>query len=132
LELEITEDALLENTQEIIGLLGELTALGITLAIDDFGTGYSSLSYLRQLPTGVIKIDQSFVRDMLINQSAHSLIETIVTMAHNLGHELVAEGIEDQAQCDRLAELGCEKGQGYLFGRAVPAEEFMRMHLTAV
>jgi diguanylate cyclase (GGDEF)-like protein/PAS domain S-box-containing protein len=132
LELEITEDALLENTQEIIGLLGELTAQGITLAIDDFGTGYSSLSYLRRLPTGVIKIDQSFVRDMLVNESAHSLIETIITMAHNLGHELVAEGIEDQAQCDRLAELGCEKGQGYLFGRAVPAEEFMRMHLTAV
>lgn len=132
LELEITEDALLENTQEIIALLGELKALGVTLAIDDFGTGYSSLSYLRKLPTGVIKIDQSFVRDMLTNDSAHSLIETIITMAHNLGHELVAEGIEDQAQRNRLAELGCEKGQGYFFGKAVPADEFVRMHLSVV
>lgn len=132
LELEITEDALLENTQEIIALLEMLTQLGVTLAIDDFGTGYSSLSYLRKLPTGVIKIDQSFIKDMLINDSAHSLIETIITMAHNLGHELVAEGIEEQAQHDRLSALGCEKGQGYLFGKAVPADEFMRQHLRAV
>jgi diguanylate cyclase (GGDEF)-like protein/PAS domain S-box-containing protein len=131
LELEITEDALLEHTQEVIALLGELTAMGITLAIDDFGTGYSSLSYLRKLPTGVIKIDQSFVRDMLVSDNAHSLIKTIIAMAHGLGHELVAEGVETDAQRAQLLELGCEVGQGYWFGKPVSAQEFALQWLKA-
>ena len=129
LELEITEDALLVNTQEMMALLRELTEIGVTLAIDDFGTGYSSLSYLRMLPAGVIKIDQSFVRDMFASDNARSLIETIVAMAHGLGHELVAEGIETDAQRARLLELGCEVGQGYWFGKPVSAQEFAQAHL---
>jgi two-component system CheB/CheR fusion protein len=131
LELEITEDSLLENTQEIIALLSDLAGMGITLAIDDFGTGYSSLSYLRKLPTGVIKIDQSFVRDMLVSDSASSLIETIIAMAHGLGHELVAEGVETDAQRARLLEMGCEIGQGYWFGKPVSAADFAQKWLNA-
>lgn len=131
LELEITEDALLEHTEELIERLGELRQLGITLAIDDFGTGYSSLSYLRKLPIAVIKIDQSFVREMLVNDSDRILVETIIAMAHKLGHKLVAEGVEEPAQRARLAELGCEVGQGYLFGRPVSAEQFRCLHLAS-
>jgi diguanylate cyclase (GGDEF)-like protein/PAS domain S-box-containing protein len=129
LELEITEDALLEHTQELIHRLRELKELGVTLAIDDFGTGYSSLSYLRKLPIAVIKIDQSFIRDMLVNDSDRILVDTIIAMAHKLGHKLVAEGVEEPAQRARLAELGCEVGQGYLFGKPVSAVQFAVIHL---
>ena len=132
LELEITEDTLLEHTQELIERLEELRQLGVTLAIDDFGTGYSSLSYLRKLPIAVIKIDQSFVRGMLVNDSDRILVETIIAMAHKLGHKLVAEGVEEPGQLVRLTELGCEVGQGYLFGRPVPAALFAADHLGVV
>ncbi len=124
LELEITEGALLEHTDEMIERLTSLKELGVSLAIDDFGTGYSSLSYLRKLPISVIKIDQSFIRDMLINDSDRILVETIISMAHNLGHELVAEGIEEPDQRHRLTALGCEVGQGYLLGRPMDANHF--------
>ena len=130
LELEITEDALLVHTQELIERLHELRQLGITLAIDDFGTGYSSLSYLRKLPIAVIKIDQSFVRGMMVNESDRILVETIVVMAHKLGHKLVAEGVEEIEQRDFLARLGCEVGQGYLFSRPVPADQFFDLPLS--
>jgi EAL domain-containing protein (putative c-di-GMP-specific phosphodiesterase class I) len=129
LEMEITEGALLEHTQEMIERLNELRALGISLSIDDFGTGFSSLSYLRKLPISTIKIDQSFVRDMLVNENDRVLVQTIVAMAHNLGHALVAEGIENLQQQIKLAELGCETGQGYLLGRPLPADEFRRVFL---
>jgi EAL domain-containing protein (putative c-di-GMP-specific phosphodiesterase class I) len=106
--------------------------MGVSLAIDDFGTGFSSLAYLRNLPISVIKIDRGFVREMLTNENDRVLVETIISMAHNLGRSLVAEGVETQAQCDRLAELGCEVGQGYLFGRPVPAAEFSQNYLVAI
>ena len=129
LEVEITEGALLEHTEEIIEKLKDLRSLGLSLAIDDFGTGFSSLAYLRNLPISVIKIDQGFVRGMLSNDNDRVLVETIVSMAHNLGLQLVAEGVETPEQRDRLAELGCEIGQGYFFGRPVPADEFARAYL---
>ena len=131
MEVEITEGALMENTAEILQRLGELQHLGVCLAIDDFGTGYSSLSYLRNLPISIIKIDRGFVSDMLTNDNDRVLVETIISMAHNLGRKLVAEGVEMQAQCDRLTELGCEVGQGYLFGRPVPPDEFAVQFLSA-
>ena len=124
LELEITEDALLQHTPEQLARLDELRSMGVSVSIDDFGTGYSSLAYLRQLPVSVIKIDQSFVSGMLTNENDAVLVQTIVDMAHNLGHTLVAEGIEQAAQREHLAALGVELGQGYLFGRAVSADEF--------
>jgi len=130
LEVEITEGALLEHTAEIIERLKDLRGLELSLAIDDFGTGFSSLAYLRNLPISVIKIDQGFVRGMLTNDNDRVLVETIISMAHNLGLKLVAEGVETAEQRDRLAELGCEVGQGYLFGRPVPADEFAQMYLA--
>ena len=99
-----------------------LRTMGVTVSIDDFGTGFSSLSYLRQLLVSVIKIDKSFVNGMLTNDNDAVLVHTIVDMAHNLGHTLVAEGIEELAQ--HLAGLGVELGQGFLFGPAVAADEF--------
>ena len=131
LEMEITEGALMENTQEIIESLEELKQLGIVLTIDDFGTGFSSLAYLRKLPISVIKIDRGFVDDMLTNENDRVLVETIISMAHNLGRTLVAEGVETQAQRVRLTELNCEVAQGYLFGRPVPPAEFAAKFLAA-
>ncbi len=124
LELEITEDALLEHTPAQLARLQALRDMGVSVAIDDFGTGYSSLSYLRLLPVSVIKIDQSFVASMLTDDNDAVLVRTIVDMAHDLGHSLVAEGIETPLQRERLASLGVETGQGYLFGYPVTAEEF--------
>ena len=131
LELEITEDALMQHTPEQLARLGELRAMGVSVSIDDFGTGYSSLAYLRQLPVSVIKIDMSFVSGMLTHDNDAVLVRTIVDMAHNLGHTLVAEGIEQEAQRGHLDALGTELGQGYLFGRAVSAEEFAARWLNS-
>ncbi len=130
LEVEITEGALMENTTEVIQRLKELQQMGLSLAIDDFGTGFSSLAYLRILPISVIKIDRGFVNEMLTSENDRVLVETIISMAHNLGRSLVAEGVETEAQRDRLAELGCEVGQGYFFGRPVPAVEFAGHYLS--
>ncbi|APW47905.1 sensor domain-containing protein [Rhodoferax antarcticus] len=124
LELEITEDALLEHTPEQLARLQALRDMGVSVAIDDFGTGYSSLSYLRLLPVSVIKIDRSFVASMLTDDNDAVLVRTIIDMAHDLGHSLVAEGIETLPQRERLAALGAEVGQGYLFGYPVSAQEF--------
>ena len=124
LELEITEDALLEHTPEQLARLQALRNMGVTVAIDDFGTGYSNLSYLRLLPVSVIKIDRSFVASMLTDDNDAVLVRTIIDMAHDLRLSLVAEGIETPLQRERLASLGAEVGQGYLFGYPVSAEEF--------
>lgn len=131
LEFEITEDALLNRDINHIDILPELRQMGITLAIDDFGTGYSSLSYLSQLPISVIKIDQSFVRNMLTNDNDAVLVHAIVELAHNLGHTLVAEGVEEIGQLQHLRELACEIGQGYWFGKPVSAHDFQARWLMA-
>jgi len=124
LELEITEDALLQQTPAQLACLDELRDMGVSLAIDDFGTGYSSLAYLRQLPISVIKIDQSFVGTMQVNNNDAVLVRAIIDLGHNLGHTLVAEGVEQIEQASHLHELGCELGQGYLFGKPVDAADF--------
>jgi EAL domain-containing protein (putative c-di-GMP-specific phosphodiesterase class I) len=104
--------------------------MGISLAIDDFGTGYSSLAYLRQLPISVIKIDQSFVGTMLLSHNDAVLVRTIIDLSHNLGRTLVAEGVELAEQSAHLRELGCELGQGYLFGKPVDAITFTQRWLN--
>jgi EAL domain-containing protein (putative c-di-GMP-specific phosphodiesterase class I) len=124
IELEITEDGLMEPSAQIVDNLQRLLTAGVSLAIDDFGTGYSSLAYLRHLPVSVIKIDQHFVQGMLLQNSDAVLVQTIVDMAHNLNHVVVAEGIESVEQLDRLREMGAARGQGYLFGHPAPANEF--------
>jgi EAL domain-containing protein (putative c-di-GMP-specific phosphodiesterase class I)/CHASE2 domain-containing sensor protein/GGDEF domain-containing protein len=116
LELELTESLFVDNDAAILAALGDLRKMGIGIALDDFGTGYSSLSYLSRLPIDKIKIDQSFIRP-LPDPHNEAIVESIVLMANRLGKSLVAEGVETREQSDYLAALGCQVGQGYLFGR---------------
>ncbi|WP_236715562.1 two-component system response regulator [Pseudomonas sp. BMS12] len=127
LELEITEGVLAHDIGEAAKLLAELKRLGVSIAIDDFGTGYSSLTYLKRLPIDVLKIDQGFVRDMLTDSSDAAIIEAIVRMGQALGLALVAEGVEQQAQADKLQELGCQTLQGYLYCRPMPFAELQQL-----
>lgn len=124
LELEITESTLLEAGTRTAQTLLALERLGIGLALDDFGTGYSSLSYLKRLPLTALKIDQSFVRDLVTDSDDRTLAATIVALGHSLGLQVVAEGVETEQQRSILFEQGCDLAQGYLFSRPLPAEEF--------
>jgi diguanylate cyclase (GGDEF)-like protein/PAS domain S-box-containing protein len=125
LELEITETTLMSNAPRTLAVLGELRDLGIRLSIDDFGTGYSSLSALQQLPVETLKIDQSFVRDAATDPEDATLVKTIIEMARSLGLEVVAEGIETEAQLAFLRARGCHYGQGLLFGAPIGADELL-------
>jgi diguanylate cyclase (GGDEF)-like protein len=120
LEIEITETAVVQRLQEAKVALQSLRNLGVRIALDDFGTGYSGLHHLRELHFDTIKIDRSFVSDMLQNPEDAKLVEAIVGLGHALGLQTTAEGIETEEVLDRLTELGCEVGQGFLFGRPEP------------
>jgi EAL domain-containing protein (putative c-di-GMP-specific phosphodiesterase class I) len=122
LKLELTESLLLEDTEDIIEKMTALKACGVGFSLDDFGTGYSSLAYLKRLPLDQLKIDQSFVRDLLTDPNDAAIASTIVTLAQSMGLNVIAEGVETEAQRQRLKELGCYAYQGYLFGRPAPAE----------
>ena len=123
LEIELTESSLVNSSDSSFAILGQLKELGLRIIIDDFGTGYSSLAYLRKIPLSCIKIDRSFVMEIGKDKNTETLIASIVSMAHSLGLEIVAEGIEEQFQADHLISLGCEYLQGYLFGKPVPYVE---------
>jgi diguanylate cyclase (GGDEF)-like protein/PAS domain S-box-containing protein len=123
--VEVTETALVEDTDTALSCLRDLRRLGVRVALDDFGTGYSSLSYLRRFPVDVVKIDRSFVAGVGRDPEDTALIDGIVSLGRALGLATVAEGIEDQLQADELHRLGCELGQGYLWSPPVPAEEFI-------
>ncbi len=123
LELEITESAFLES-ESALDLLRELGEYGVCLSLDDFGTGYSSLSYLKRLPFGKLKIDREFIRGIGRDPDGEALVRTIINLAANLGLEVIAEGVETQAQCEFLLREGCATAQGYLFAKALPAELF--------
>lgn len=124
LELEITESAIMDDPDGALAVLTSLNALGIALFIDDFGTGYSSLGYLQRLPVDAVKIDKSFVKDMLANTDSAAIVRATIALAHDLGIKVVAEGIEDQEMWDRLAELRCDVAQGYFIGKPMPADQF--------
>jgi diguanylate cyclase (GGDEF)-like protein/PAS domain S-box-containing protein len=124
LGLELTESALMANVDGAIDIMACLRADGYAIAIDDFGTGYSSLAYLKQLPADKLKIDRSFVCDMLSNRHDHTIVTTIIGMARNLGLEVIAEGVETAPQAEALRTLGCAEAQGYYFGRPEEAERF--------
>ena len=124
LKLELTESMLLDNVQEIIAKMTALKSRGVGFSLDDFGTGYSSLSYLKQLPFDQLKIDQSFVRDLLTDPNDEVIARTIVALASSLGLDVIAEGVETVQQRDALAAQGCGAYQGYLFGRPLPMTEF--------
>lgn len=119
LRLELTESMLMERTEEIIALLQQLRDRRIQLSIDDFGTGYSSLSYLHRFPVTTLKIDRSFVSNMNTDAENFEIVRTVVTLAHTLSMEVVAEGVETPEQSSQLRDLGCEYGQGYLFSKAL-------------
>src|SRR5574343_275462 len=124
LKLEVTENLLQEEAEAVIGRMAELKQLGIHFALDDFGTGYSSLAYLKRLPLNQLKIDRSFVRDVLSDPNDAAIAETIVTLGNSLGLEVIAEGVETEAQWRLLAEIGCRQYQGELFGHPMPLPEF--------
>ncbi|MDG4555096.1 MAG: EAL domain-containing protein [Candidatus Competibacter sp.] len=124
LELELTESTLLEAGEDTTETLRRLKRLGMTLALDDFGTGYCNLGYLKRLPIATLKIDRSFVRDLVIDADDRVLSATIVALGHHLGLAVVAEGVETEEQRRILLEQGCDLAQGYLFNRPAPAEIF--------
>jgi EAL domain-containing protein (putative c-di-GMP-specific phosphodiesterase class I) len=111
---------LLKETQRALEKLAGLRQLGVRIAIDDFGTGYSSLAYLKHFPINVLKIDQSFIRDMLDHRADAAIIKAIILLGHSLSLELVAEGVETPGQSDALLALGCPVMQGFLFSQPVP------------
>jgi EAL domain-containing protein (putative c-di-GMP-specific phosphodiesterase class I) len=127
LELELTESVAMRNVDVSIALLRNLKAMGIQLAIDDFGTGYSSLSFLQRLPIDVVKIDQSFVREISRQTGPIPIVRAIIAMAHSLQLQVLAEGVEQEDQRAILLAESCDQAQGYLFGRPMPADEFARL-----
>lgn len=127
LEIEITEGAM-ENTKAALSILRRLKEIGVIISVDDFGTGYSSLSYIKQFPIDVLKIDQSFVRDILMNAKDAAITTTIIHLGQNLGMEVIAEGVENKAQVDFLIKANCQKAQGYYYSKPVPWDK-MEMFL---
>lgn len=131
LKLELTESMLMDNSEEFISLLSSLKARGIQMSIDDFGTGYSSLSYLHRFPVHNLKVDRSFVSRIGSKGNNHQIIETIVTLAHQLGMKAIAEGVETPQQLNQLRALNCDEAQGYLFSKPLEresAEAFIAAH----
>ena len=127
LELEITETTLMENPERTIKMLDQLYGLGLHLAIDDFGTGYSSLSALQQFPISTLKIDQSFVRDVVVNPDDATIVDTIIQMGKNMNMDVVAEGVESEAQLVFLQKLGCTYVQGLLFGDPMSSDNYLEL-----
>lgn len=124
LEIEITESMVVQDAPRLSRMLSQLHQAGVQLAIDDFGTGYSNLRYLQSFPARCLKIDRSFISDILRNGDDAAIVRAIITLGHSLGMRVVAEGVEERGQLDLLCELGCDEIQGFLLGRPMPAEAF--------
>ena len=124
LRLELTESMLVENIEDIIAKMNELKSHGLRFSLDDFGTGYSSLAYLKRLPLDRLKIDRSFVRDMLVDATSGAITQTILSLGRAMGVAVIAEGVETEEQRDYLAGLGCHSFQGFLFSPPLPLEQF--------
>lgn len=124
LELELTESAVMEDAGKALVMLEAIAAAGIRLAIDDFGTGYSSLAYLQRLPAQVVKIDQTFMRDIMADERKQSLVLMMISLSHNFGYRVVAEGVETAEVLHLIGQAGCDEAQGYLFGRPMSPEQF--------
>jgi diguanylate cyclase (GGDEF)-like protein/PAS domain S-box-containing protein len=131
IELEITESQLMQDPDHAIRVMESLSSAGIRIAIDDFGTGYSSLSYLTRFPVSSLKIDRSFVADVLTDEADGAIVRAIIDMAHTLGFTVVAEGVETEAQAAFLQGLSCEQAQGYLFARPMPTADFKALISSA-
>jgi len=131
LKLELTESLLVANVNQVIEKMAALKGQGIGFSLDDFGTGYSSLAYLKRLPLDQLKIDQSFIRDVLTDANDASIARTIIALAESLNLEVIAEGVETAQQLEFLACAGCHSYQGYLFSRPLPAHEFQSLIVEA-
>lgn len=124
LKLELTESVIITDVDAVIARMEELSNLGVGFSLDDFGTGYSSLAYIKRMPLQQIKIDQSFVRDIQLDSNDAAIVRAILALCDSLGIDVIAEGVETPAQLDFLSRNGCRRFQGYLFGKAVPAEQW--------
>lgn len=134
LKLEITENAFIQDPVAVAGVISRLRGMGVDVQIDDFGTGYSNLGYLHQLPISTLKISQSFVNEVSTNRHRAEILQAVVTLAHNLGMAVVAEGVESAEQLDHIRAIECEEGQGYFIGRPgepQAIEGLLRQHLSA-
>ncbi|MGH8632108.1 MAG: putative bifunctional diguanylate cyclase/phosphodiesterase, partial [Burkholderiales bacterium] len=123
LEIEVTESLVMENAEDFVARLYALKALGVEVSVDDFGTGYSSLNYLKRFPVDRLKVDQSFVRDIIADQDDATIVKAIVRLGHSLGLMVTAEGVETGEQLDFLRACRCDQAQGFYFSRPLPAEE---------
>lgn len=123
--IEITESVAMTDPQKTIEILNSFREKGIKVFLDDFGTGYSSLNYLKQLPIDVVKIDRSFIQNMTDDQKEQKIAKSLIDLSHTLNLKVVAEGIENEKQAQVLKTLSCDFGQGYLFGKPMPKEEFI-------
>lgn len=127
LEIEVTESSVMHNAQQVIAMLHSIKSLGVQISVDDFGTGYSCLSYLKQFPVNRLKIDRSFVKDLLHDDDGEVIVRTIISLGHNLGMRVVAEGVENIRQIEYLRKHDCDELQGYYFGRPMPAAQFEQL-----
>jgi EAL domain-containing protein (putative c-di-GMP-specific phosphodiesterase class I) len=124
LELEITESTLMHDIERVIDIMDQINALGVSLSLDDFGTGYSSLSYLKRFPIDTLKIDQSFTTGIPLDSSDCAIASTIISIGQQLGHRVIAEGVETPEQLKFLLGAGCDEVQGYYFSRPLAAPAF--------
>jgi EAL domain-containing protein (putative c-di-GMP-specific phosphodiesterase class I) len=125
IELELTESLAMSDPQLTMQVLRQVKQVGMRVALDDFGTGYSSLSYLQRFPIDCIKVDRSFIVDLVENRNSQELIKTVIGLGHSLGASVLAEGVETLAQVRMLAEYGCDEAQGYYYGHPMPAVQIM-------
>jgi EAL domain-containing protein (putative c-di-GMP-specific phosphodiesterase class I) len=130
LEVELTETAVMSDPEESIAILERLSAMGVLVSVDDFGTGYSSMSYLRRFPIDKLKIDRSFVSEVMSRPEDASIVRAIVSLAHSLRLKVVAEGVESAEQLEFLRTLGCDQYQGYHYSAALPPGEFAELART--
>ena len=126
LELEITESTLMHDIDRVIGIMDRINDLGVALSLDDFGTGYSSLSYLKRFPIDTLKIDRSFTMGIPLDTSDGAIASAIISIGRQLGHRVIAEGVETVEQLAFLRASGCDEVQGYLYSRPLPADDFER------
>jgi EAL domain-containing protein (putative c-di-GMP-specific phosphodiesterase class I) len=125
LHIEITERLLMDNPNNARDILESCQQDGMLISIDDFGTGYSSLSYLHHFPINILKVDRSFINNMTSDKSAFELVKSIISLSHNLGMKVIAEGIETQQQADLLKQLKCDQMQGYHYAKPMPLHDFL-------
>jgi Amt family ammonium transporter len=127
LKIELTESMLMEDSEAAVMKLKQMKEIGVQLVIDDFGTGYSSLSYLNQFPIDNVKIDRSFIRGLGTDRESTEIVKTIVSLGKNLGHDVVAEGVEQDSQLRKLEDLACDRAQGFLFSKPVDKDEALEL-----